>query len=185
MNIKKNIILDNVLFALSYWGISHINWIIFNKLGVLPMPVWPAAGLALVGSYYWGWAVAPGIALGTFLANYFSLGAPLVYALLIPVMNTLGPVSGGLLLRKRVSRDLKVVDILSLMWVFLIGLFYIPALSAAGGIGFKWLLGLAGEEGFFRSWLKWYTAHASGTLLVSVPLFIILRITVVKGPYRE
>jgi len=175
--IKKiNPVLDNVVFALLYWGISHLNWLVFSSVGVLPMPIWPAAGLAFVGALYRGWKIAPGIIVGTFLANYISLGAPLQFALLIPVMNTLGPLIGAVIVRRQLSTEFKVTDIKDILIIFSSGLLLVPILTATGGIGFKLLLGLIPFEVFFTAWMKWIVAHLSGTLLIGLPLFIWVRI---------
>ncbi|MBI9103145.1 MAG: MASE1 domain-containing protein [Spirochaetales bacterium] len=176
MNNKKNPVFDNLIFAFLYWGISHLNWLLFSRVGILPMPIWPAAGLAFVGAFYRGWKIAPGIALGTFLSNYISLGAPLLYALLIPVMNTLGPLVGAALARRKVSLELNLIHIEDVLVIFISGILIVPLLTATGGIGFKWMLGLLPAEVLVTSWLKWFVAHLSGTLLIGIPLFAWVRV---------
>jgi hypothetical protein len=36
----------NLVIAAVYWGVSWLNWFLFRSGGVLPMPIWPAAGPA-------------------------------------------------------------------------------------------------------------------------------------------
>ncbi len=99
---------ENILVVLAYWGISHLNYTIFQSVGVLPMPIWPAAALAFVVAFYRGWRVAPGIAFGTIMANYYSLHATWIYACCIAIMNTLGPIIGATLMRNRISMDFTI-----------------------------------------------------------------------------
>jgi len=70
------LIIENLIVAGLYWGVSHINWMLFKTGGVIPMPIWPAAAVAFVFALIRGWRVAPGIAAGTILANTVSLGGP-------------------------------------------------------------------------------------------------------------
>ncbi len=166
---------ENLLIALGYWAVSHINFILFKSVGVLPMPVWPAAALAFLAAFYRGMAGAPGIALGTVLANHLSLGGPLNYALCIAVMNTLGPVWGAALMRSRVSRNIRISGSGDIWICVLAGLVLTPMLTALGGIGFKWALGLIPKEAVLSAWGKWALAHCLGTLFFAVPVFAWIR----------
>ncbi len=158
----QRIVVENLIIALAYWGLSKANFMIFSHVGVLPMPIWPAAALAFVVAFYRGWRVAPGIAVGTVLANHFSLGAPWVFACCIAVMNTLGPVLAAVMIRRRISgkswptwsrRDVTVLFLASV-------------------IGSKWLLGLIPFSAVPQAFLRWDLAHALGTLLFAPPLLI-------------
>lgn len=103
-NSAIHLIRDNLLIAALYWGISHINRVFFSSYGVLPMPIWPAASLAVAVGLVLGWRGAPGIALGTILANAISLGSSVWVAAGISVMNTAGPIFGTWLIRKSATR---------------------------------------------------------------------------------
>ncbi len=162
---------ENILIALTYWGVSHVNFMIFKAAGVLPMPIWPAAALALVTAFYRNWAAAPGIAAGTILANHFSLSAPLQLAVCIAVMNTLGPLAGASLMRRRVTRDLSIRSFTDVLFCFLAGIIAVPVLTASGGIGSRWMLDLIPDHEVMTAWLKWFLAHSLGTLIFAVPVF--------------
>lgn len=43
---KTNLLVLNLIVLATYWGVSHVNWLVFKNVGVLPMPIWPAAGMA-------------------------------------------------------------------------------------------------------------------------------------------
>lgn len=169
------LVVENILAALGYWGVSHVNFIIFKKVGVLPMPIWPAAALALVFAFYRGWMSMPGIAAGTILANHYSISAPWNYAVLIAVMNTLGPIAGAWLVRSRVSPGLYIRSLGDVLICFFAGMVLMPVLTATGGIGFKYVLGLIAKEAVFAAWLKWYLAHSLGALIFGVPVFAWLK----------
>ncbi|HNX90871.1 MAG TPA: MASE1 domain-containing protein [Candidatus Omnitrophota bacterium] len=166
---------ENLAVALAYWLISHLNWLIFKNVGVLPMPIWPAAALAVVVAFYRGWQIAPGIAIGTILANYYSLGAPWGYAVCIAIMNTAGPIIGAGMMRWRVSAKINIRSFGDVMFCFLAIIILVPVLTATGGIGFKWLLGLIPANEVVSAWLKWAVAHSLGTLVFGVPVFAFLK----------
>jgi integral membrane sensor domain MASE1 len=164
-----------VVLALAYWGLSHLAWMAFHALGVLPLPIWPAAGLAFAVAIHGGWRVAPGLALGAFLANLVSLGAPWAAAAGICVMNSVGPVLGAALLRRQVTRQLHIRSVADLLICLGIAIVLVPMLTAVGGVGTTWLFGLTTTAEAPIRLAKWIMAHATGTVLVGVPLLIWLK----------
>ncbi|WP_027720282.1 MASE1 domain-containing protein [Maridesulfovibrio zosterae] len=165
----------NALVAFLYWGISYLNWLIFREVGVLPMPIWPAAGVAFVAAFYWKAEIGPGIALGTFFANHFILDASMLFALCISVMNSLAPVLGAYLIRKRVSVRLCIRNISDVAYVFWVGVCIVSFLSACGGIGSKYILGLLPEGVFVISLVRWAMSYAVGTMLLGLPFLVWIR----------
>lgn len=163
--------LENLAVAMGYIGLAYCAFVVFHRLGVMPMPVWPSAALAIVAAVYRGWHIAPGLAVGTILANYLILGASFPYSLCIAVMNTLGPLAGGYLLRNRVTTRLSIKGAGDLLVCFFAVLFLPPVLTATGGIGFKWMLGLLPANELVAGWLKWAIAHSLGSLLFATPVF--------------
>jgi integral membrane sensor domain MASE1 len=171
----RRFVAENVFIALAYWGLSHLNFLVFRQVGVLPMPIWPAAGLAFVVAFYRGWRIGPGIALGTILANHFSLGGAWALACCIAVMNTLGPLAGASLARGRVSRELNLGNLVDVLVFFSAAMILTPMLTATGGIGSRWLLGLIPGDAVVAAWLKWAMAHSLGTLFIALPAFAWLK----------
>lgn len=104
------VILENVVVVGVYRGLSHLDWMVFNRLRILPMPFCPAAGLALVAAVMRTWSAAPGIAVGAVLANSASLSAPLPYACCIGVTNTLGPLAAAALIHQHAHWRGKCAD---------------------------------------------------------------------------
>ena len=173
------LVVENTAVALAYSGLAYLTYMIFHGLGVMPMPIWPSAALAIVVAFYRGRAIAPGLVVGTVLANALILGASLFYALCIALMNTMGPLAGGVLLRHRVSTQLLICSVGDILIFVFAVLLLPPAMSATGGIGFKWLLGLMPVDAFMVGWMKWAIAHCLGTLLFATPVFAWMAF---KGP---
>ncbi|NDV22423.1 MASE1 domain-containing protein [Desulfovibrio sp. JC022] len=163
--------LENIAVAAVYWLVSHLNWLIFSSVGVLPMPIWPAAAVAITAALYRGWSIAPGLALGTILANHFSLGAPWGFAFCIAVMNTLAPVLGALLIKKNNGGDLHFRSVGNMGFAIVVGVLLVPLLTALGGIGSKFMLGMLPESKVVISIMRWAMAHALGTVIFAVPYF--------------
>ena len=135
------------------------------------MPVWPAASIAFIFAYYYGWIIAPGVILGTIASNYFSLGSSFIFACMISIMNTIGPIVAAKLMRKHeASADTSFKS--RLFYFVVLSLIVAPILTASGGIGSKLLLGLISYEEMMAGWLKWMIAHLTGTLLIAVPFFV-------------
>ena len=164
-------ILENIIVTAVYWMASHLNWLIFSSVGVLPMPIWPAAAVAIVAALYRGWTIAPGIAVGSILANHFSLGAPWLFSFCIAVMNTLGPIGGALLIRWKNGGDTHFRNIGNMGLGLLVAVILVPLISALGGIGSKYMLGMLPEGKFVISIVRWSMAHGLGTLFFAVPYF--------------
>jgi integral membrane sensor domain MASE1 len=166
----NSLLWENLLLTGIYWLLSHLNFLIFSKIGILPMPIWPAAGIALAAFFIRGGKVAPSIAAGTILANHYSLGANWAFSCSIALMNTLGPWFGATLIRKTVSKDLIFKSTAEILIVFAATLVIIPVMTASGGAGFKCLLGLLSCQEFGAAWIKWAMAHSLGDLFIGVPI---------------
>lgn len=165
-------LLENLAIAFFYWLLSHGTYQVFHQMGVLPMPIWPAAALALLVAFFRGMLIAPGLALGTILANTLALHGSLLYSVCIALMNTLGPLAGAAVMRNRVGRRLIFSNPLDVLICLFAALVLTPSLTATGGIGFKWLLGLVPDSEVAVLWLKWALAHSMGTLFFAIPLFV-------------
>ena len=158
-------IVENLLVAGLYWGISHINWMLFKAGGVLPMPIWPALAVAFAAALIRGWKVAPGIAAGTLLANTLSLGGSVVFASGIAVMNTAGPVLAAYLCRRNTS-SINPFQTLRDTFIFLFyGVILVSLMTSTGAEFFKWMLGLVQTENIPLDWLRFLLANITGSLL--------------------
>ncbi len=171
---NTGLILQNIILALIYWGLSYTNYLLLKEIGLLPMPIWPAAGIAFAAAYYYGLKITPGLALGAFLANYLTLGSSWEFALGISVMNSLAPQLTAWMMHRiiEVQKPLKTYYIVLLC--FCLALIITPLLTALGGIGTKYLLGLVDAANFAPDFFKWTLAHSIGTIIFASPIFIYL-----------
>ena len=89
------------LVALAYFAAAKLG-LAYAVVGGAVSLVWPSSGIALVALLVMGFAVAPGIAIGSALAN-MSVGVPLPVAAMIGLGATAAALTASLLL-KRVAR---------------------------------------------------------------------------------
>jgi integral membrane sensor domain MASE1 len=170
MSESGQVILENIAVAAVYWGISYLNWLIFRGVGVLPMPVWPAAAIAIITALYRGWAIAPGIAVGTILANHFLLGASWPFSCCISIMNTLGPILGAMLIKRKSGGRVFFGTPGNIAFGIVVGIVFVPLLSAFGGVGSKYMFGLVTDDKVFTSIIRWAMAHGLGTFFFGIPV---------------
>ncbi len=87
-------------------------------------------------------------------------------------MNTIGPIVGAVLIKKRISNDLVVKNMNDFIIALLIGIGLVPLATALGGIGSKHLLGMLPPGAFPVALARWAMAHSLGTLLFALPYLI-------------
>ncbi len=178
----------NLSITLLYWGMSHFVWVFFNKFGMLPAPIWPAAALALSAAFIFGRQVTVGIYVGAVLANWLSLQTLLPVALGIGVMNTLAPVLTAHLIRSHMHVNPPFRTVHDIFAFIFFGVLLHAALTATGGAGSLLFAGRAAPGMIAEIWLRWWLAHASGVVLLS-PLLILIwhrpSLTLLHGRWSE
>ncbi|MFT5701086.1 MAG: PAS domain S-box-containing protein [Desulforhopalus sp.] len=166
---------ENLGVALLYWAMTHINFLWFSNVGLAPMPLWPGAALAIVVLFYRGLRIAPGIFLGVVLADHYTIGLGWFFASYLAVVNTLGPLAGALLMKRRITEELNISGFKDVLFCFFAALFVAPMISAIGGIGYKWFLGAIPTFAVPAALVKWSLGHALAILFIAFPLFIWLK----------
>lgn len=158
------LVLGNGAVAVAYWGVTQVAMLIFAGYGVLPLPFWPAAALALSVALLGGWRWAPGVALGVVLANVLALGAPLLLACSLALMNTLAPFWAAAEIRRRCGTDVPLFKLKDVTWFVLFGALLAPALVGLWGGLSLWGWGQVEVTALPGLWLRWWVAHACGVL---------------------
>ncbi|MEW5727443.1 MAG: PAS domain S-box protein, partial [Pseudomonadota bacterium] len=153
--------------AAAYWAASHLIAVFFSAFGFLPAPTWPAASVALSAAVLAGRVAAPGIALGSVLANAVSLGAPIQVAMGVAVMNTAAPLLAAALIREMAGGKAPFSTVRYVLAFMLAGLVLHPALTAIGGVATLLAAGRVDPALADTVWMKWWLAHASGTMLLT------------------
>ncbi|ANN15423.1 hypothetical protein SD37_06970 [Amycolatopsis orientalis] len=135
-------------------------------------PLWPAAGVALAVPILLGPRFWPGITFGALLTN-ITLGPSLLAVVVISVGNTLGPLLGYYLMRRRGFRPQldRLPDVVLLVVVGAIGGTAISALIGTGALVTGG--GLAAAD-FWPTALVWWTGDAMGVLTIT-PLLLLAR----------
>lgn len=162
---KGRLIIETLLIMTVYWGVAHVNFMLFRRGGVLPMPLWPSAAVGLSAALVYGWRATPGIAAGSLLANAVSLGSGWLLASIIALTNTLGPTLAAHIIRRKASAIPPFDSLRNVVLFLTLGVVLMAAITATGGIGGKWLLGQLPVTALISSWAKWWIAHAMGALL--------------------
>jgi PAS domain S-box-containing protein len=130
-------------------------------------PLWPPAGIALGAILIFGRHACLGIAVGAFLANFFTPIPPLA-ALVIALGNTLGPAVAARLLRgKLISPMQRLRDVLSLTLFGSVG----TAISATLGSSALFLAGVNTGGSLLATIAVWCFGDLMGVFLVT-PLFL-------------
>jgi PAS domain S-box-containing protein len=130
-------------------------------------PLWPPAGIALGAILLFGPHVCLGIAVGAFLANFFTPIPPFA-ALVISLGNTLGPAIAASLLRgKLISPIQRLRDVLNLSLFGFLG----TAISATIGSSALFLAGVNTGGSLLATIAVWCFGDLMGVFLVT-PLFL-------------
>ena len=158
--------------SLAYWAISWLNWALFKRGGVLPMPIWPAAGFAVAAAYRLGWRAVPGLYLGTLWANALTLGSGWNLAAIIGILNALAPWLAVRLVQRWTGKRDPFDSIRNFALFVAFAVLLHPALTATGGIGGRLLLGDIPASAFLDRWESWWLGHASGTILFAPILLL-------------
>lgn len=153
----------------------------------MPMPIWPASGLEFVAGLLFSWKALPGLAIGSFLANYYSLSGDLAHVLIVSLGNSIGPIFAANLLRQQTgSRPLASWSPRDFSLLFVTSVLVAPFLTSLVGIGSKKLLGLVTMADAPSEYLKWWLANGFGILFMApLLLFIVDRLTVKERHYCE
>ncbi len=151
--------------CLAYWGISWLNWVLFKRGGILPMPIWPAAGLAIAAAYRFDWRAVPGLYFGALLANAVTLGAGWRLAAVIGIMNSLAPWLAARGAGAQTGKRAPFLSMREFATFALLAVLIHPALTATGGIGGRLFFGDITPSEFLERWQHWWLGHAVGTIL--------------------
>ena len=171
-NLRLRVFVYTGFVALAYFASAKLG-LAYAVVGGAVSLVWPSSGIALVALLVMGFAAAPGIAIGSFLAN-MSVGVPLPMAALIGFGATAAALTATLLLtcvaRFQITLD-RIRDVLAFV---ILAAAVSTAVSAL--IGATALLGAgrvsASEYG--KAVLEWWLGDMMGVLVVAPPLLSLL-----------
>jgi two-component system, NarL family, sensor histidine kinase FusK len=171
-NSRFRLLLLTGIVALAYYAGAKFGLGYAVVAGAVSL-VWPSSGIALVALLALGFDVAPGIAIGSFLANV-SGGVPVAVSAAIGTGSMIAALTAAVLL-KRVVRFQIALDRINDVLAF-IGLAAVMSTAISASIGATALLlgGLIPAEGYVAAFLKWWLGDMMGVLVVAPPLFSFL-----------
>jgi two-component system, NarL family, sensor histidine kinase FusK len=160
------------IVALAYYAGAKIG-LAYAVVGGAISLVWPSSGIALVALLALDFTVAPGIFIGSFLANV-SGGVPAGVAAALGTGAMAGALTATLLLKRaarfRIALD-RVNDVLAF-----IGLAAVMSTVVSAVVGTTALLlgDLVSASGYAAAFLKWWLGDMMGVLVVAPPLLSLL-----------
>src|SRR5262249_19084109 len=104
---RLSLFIQTGVVALAYFAGAKLG-LVYAVVGGAVSLVWPSSGIAIVALLTMGFGIAPGIAIGSMLAN-LSAGVPLQVAAVIGLGATIAALTATWLL-KRVARFQIVLD---------------------------------------------------------------------------
>jgi two-component system, NarL family, sensor histidine kinase FusK len=171
-NSTFSLFLRTAIVALAYFAGAKLG-LSYAVVGGAISLVWPSSGIALVALLALGIAVAPGIAIGSFLANV-SGGVPVAVATVIGVGSMIAPMTATLVLN-RATRFRITLDRINEVLAF-IALAAVMSTAISALVGTTALLGggLVPPAAYAAAFLKWWLGDMMGILVVAPALFSFL-----------
>ncbi len=172
-NSRFSLFLHAGIVAAAYFAAAKLG-LSYAVVGGAISLVWPSSGIALVALLAFGIEVAPGIAVGSFVANV-SAGVPATVAAVIGIGSMVGPLTAVVLLNRATRFQIaleRINDVLAF-----IGLAAVMSPALSGLVGTTALLygGLVPSAGYAAALLKWWLGDMMGVLVVAPALFSFLR----------
>ncbi|MDQ3288377.1 MAG: EAL domain-containing protein [Pseudomonadota bacterium] len=159
--------------ALIYYITARLSLLLSLRYAA---PIWPAAGIALAAVLFFGKRIAPGVWLGSFLANatgptQASSTAALMESLLLPagigIGVTIQAVIGAVLIRRFVGFPTPLDRAPDVVKFLVLGGPVSCIIGASMGVAVLYLAGMLPTAGYAFSWWTWWIGDANGVLVVT------------------
>jgi PAS domain S-box-containing protein len=182
-----NILRNNLIATLVYLLVARLSLLLAFP-GSNASPVWPPSGIALAFFLMYGYRIAPGIAVGAFVANLWTMMSgdtsdgymlPLVVSLDTAIGNTLEAVVGFWLINKfsilteLFSRVRAVVG-------FTLIAFVMSLVSAGMGPVVYCMSNLASWDIYPNFFLTWWLGDATGIIIFAPAVYTLLSVKSLK-----
>ncbi|MCP3019883.1 MASE1 domain-containing protein [Cupriavidus basilensis] len=171
-NSRLSLFVRTGFVALAYYAGAKLG-LAYAVVGGAVSLVWPASGIALVALLVLGFAVAPGIAIGSMLAN-MSVGVPLPVAAVIGLGATAATLTATLLLKRAAQFQITLDRIKDVLAFVILAATVSTAVSALIGATALLAGGLVSVTEYGTAVLKWWLGDMMGVLVVAPPLLSLL-----------
>ncbi|CAB3646930.1 hypothetical protein LMG24238_00825 [Paraburkholderia sediminicola] len=168
------------LVALTYYAGAKVG-LAYAIVGGAVSLVWPSSGIALVALLALGFEVAPGIVVGSLLANV-SVGVPLPVAAVISVGAIVAALTAAILLNRVARFQITLDRIKDVLALIALAAVLSTAVSALIGATAVFAGGLMPVAEYGAAFLKWWLGDMMGVLVVAPPLLSLL---VYPNPIRS
>jgi two-component system, NarL family, sensor histidine kinase FusK len=169
---RVSLFLRTGIVALAYFAGAKLG-LSYAVVGGAISLVWPSSGIALVALLALGMAVAPGIAIGSFLANV-SGGVPVAVAAMIGIGSMVAPMTATLVLSRATRFQITLGRINEVLAFIALAAVMSTAISALVGTTALLGGGLVPVSGYAAAFLKWWLGDMMGVLVVAPALFSFL-----------
>jgi len=163
----------NATTALTYFVLGFAVSRFFSTFGLFPAPIWLPASVALAAAMIGGARVAPGLFLGSCLANAVLFDAPAHVVALISFTNALGPVVGAAILARWAPDGDPFRRLPGLLAFIAGGVVVHGAIVASGGaFAIWWSVPAMPAAEAWSIWQRWWISDAGGALYAAPALLL-------------
>ena len=166
------VVLEAILVGALYYVAARLS-LHAALVGTSVTPVWPPSGIAVVALLVFGRRVSPGIYVAALLVNV-TLSPPAWTAPLIALGNTIAPVIALELLRAA-KFDLRMERLRDAFALVFLGALVSMAISASIGTTTLWAADALDGRTYAATWSVWWTGDATGVLVFSPFMLVLLR----------
>lgn len=153
-----------LVVAIIYFFTSKMGLSFYALSGFVTL-IWPPTGVALAVLLLYGVELWPGIALGTFAANFLISGS-IPIAMGIAFGNTIESIVGVYVLRRFINFDYSLEHLRDSLGFIFVAL-SLPIISATMGILTLLAAGVLTSDMVGPAWITWWIGDVLGTLTVT------------------
>ncbi|TPQ32169.1 MULTISPECIES: MASE1 domain-containing protein [Cupriavidus] len=165
---RLSILVQTGAVGLTYFAGAKLG-LTYAVVGGAVSLVWPSSGIALAALLTMGYVVAPGIAIGSVLANV-SVGVPLHIAVVIGLGATAAALAATWLLTRAARFHIALDRIRDVLAFLIVAAIFSTAVSALVGATVLRGGGLLAGSQYGRAMLEWWLGDMMGVLVVAPPL---------------
>jgi len=166
------IVLWNLAVAAAYFLLGLAVARFFAAFGLFPAPIWLPASIALAAAMLGGPRLAPGLFVGSFLANDILFSPPVLVTVAISLTNCLGPILAAWLIRQVAPPDRVFHSLRSLGAFVGFGLLLHGAIVATGGAAAIGLSEGLPAGAIWDIWTTWWLSDAGGALYLAPTILL-------------